>query len=51
MLRSIGYRSLPIEGVPFDDKAGIIPNIAGRISQGGQQSSYGGVGVACVNWD
>ena len=35
VLRSIGYRSLPIEGVPFDEKTGVIPNVAGRISPGG----------------
>ena len=34
VLRSIGYRTLPIEGVPFDSKLGTIPNTAGRIKQG-----------------
>ena len=32
MLRSIGYKSLPIDlGIPFDQKAGIVPNVGGRV--------------------
>ncbi len=31
VLRSIGYRSVPIEGVPFDDDTATISNIAGRV--------------------
>ncbi|HZU69671.1 MAG TPA: FAD-dependent oxidoreductase [Ktedonobacteraceae bacterium] len=33
ILRSIGYRSLPIEGVPFDTATSTINNIAGRVVQ------------------
>lgn len=29
--RAVGYFSSPIPGVPFDDKAGVIPNDEGRI--------------------
>lgn len=29
--RAVGYFSSPIEGVPFDDKNGVIPNVAGRV--------------------
>lgn len=32
LFRSIGYRGVPIPGVPFDDKRGIFPNIEGRIT-------------------
>ena len=28
VLRSIGYKGIPIEGVPFDERAGTIPNDA-----------------------
>jgi len=28
---AIGYRGIPIEGVPFDDGWGVIPNAAGRV--------------------
>jgi hypothetical protein len=37
VLKSIGYKSLPLEGVAFDPGAGIIPNLAGRVLQGGGQ--------------
>ncbi len=32
VFRSIGYKGVPIEGVPFDDKRGIIPNTDGRVT-------------------
>jgi ferredoxin--NADP+ reductase len=32
VLRSIGYRGVPIPGVPFDDRAGLIRNVDGRVS-------------------
>ena len=35
VLKSIGYKSLPIDGVPFDSKQGIVPNSAGRVLTGG----------------
>jgi adrenodoxin-NADP+ reductase len=31
VLVSIGYRSLPVQGAPFDSSRGIIPNQAGRV--------------------
>lgn len=31
LFRSIGYRGIPIAGVPFDEKRGIFPNLEGRI--------------------
>lgn len=36
VFRSIGYKGLPIAGLPFDDLRGVVPNEFGRItSQGG----------------
>ncbi|PRP89439.1 putative NADPH:adrenodoxin oxidoreductase [Planoprotostelium fungivorum] len=35
VFRSIGYKSLPLEGVPFDNASGTIPNEAGRIHSDG----------------
>ncbi|MDO5034770.1 MAG: FAD-dependent oxidoreductase [Actinomycetaceae bacterium] len=29
--RAVGYFSSPIDGVPFDEKRGVIPNVAGRV--------------------
>ena len=31
VFRSIGYKGVPIPGVPFDQRRGIIPNIDGRV--------------------
>lgn len=31
VLRAIGYRSVPLPGVPFDERAGIVPNVEGRV--------------------
>ncbi|KAJ2830817.1 NADPH-adrenodoxin reductase [Coemansia erecta] len=33
-LRSIGYASTPLDGVPFDARRRIVPNIAGRVVVG-----------------
>ncbi len=40
VLRSIGYRGTPMEGVPWDEKRGLIVNDGGRIAPG----EY------CVGW-
>lgn len=29
--RAVGYLSSPIEGLPFDERAGVVPNEAGRV--------------------
>lgn len=34
VLTSIGYRGVPVPGVPFDEAAGVIPNTAGRVAAG-----------------
>ncbi len=31
VLRSVGYRSVPLPGVPFDERASVVPNDAGRV--------------------
>ncbi|CAG8455236.1 13375_t:CDS:2 [Ambispora gerdemannii] len=31
VVKSLGYRSIPLEGVPFDHKRGLIPNVKGKI--------------------
>ncbi|MGD8497247.1 MAG: NADP oxidoreductase, partial [Gemmatimonadales bacterium] len=33
VLRSIGYRGVPLAGVPFDERRGVIPNEAGRVTE------------------
>jgi ferredoxin--NADP+ reductase len=32
----VGYRGVPIPGVPFDEKQGIVPNQDGRVLVGGE---------------
>ncbi len=39
VFRSIGYRGVPLEGVPFDEQRAVIPNDAGRVSD-----THGGTG-------
>ncbi|GAA5068574.1 FAD-dependent oxidoreductase [Nocardia callitridis] len=31
VLTSVGYRGVPVPGMPFDDAAGVIPNLGGRV--------------------
>jgi ferredoxin--NADP+ reductase len=36
VFRSIGYRGIPIQGVPFDERRGTVPNEGGRIRGNGE---------------
>ncbi len=48
VFRSIGYRGVPIPGVPFHDRWGIIPNVKGRVT-----AEHGGAvvpGEYTVGW-
>ena len=46
LFRSVGYRGVPLEGVPFDEKNGVIPNVEGRVMQDGQPLS----GLYVAGW-
>ncbi len=47
VLRSVGYRGLPVDGVPFDDKRCVIPHAKGRaLDAEGQPVT----GVYCTGW-
>jgi ferredoxin--NADP+ reductase len=35
LFRSVGYRGMPIPGLPFDERKGVIPNADGRILKDG----------------
>jgi ferredoxin--NADP+ reductase len=35
VLRSVGYRGLPVPGLPFDEDRGIVPNSSGRVLRDG----------------
>ncbi|EFQ83856.1 4Fe-4S binding domain protein [Aeromicrobium marinum DSM 15272] len=34
VLRSVGYRSIPVAGVPFDEQRAVVPNLEGRVLDG-----------------
>ncbi|EKF24516.1 NADPH-ferredoxin reductase fprA [Mycolicibacterium hassiacum DSM 44199] len=38
VIRAVGYRGVPLPGLPFDDRAGVIPHTAGRID--GSRNEY-----------
>jgi ferredoxin/flavodoxin---NADP+ reductase len=47
VLRSIGYKGIPIDGIPFDESAGLIHNEGGRVHDGeGEQVP----GLYSVGW-
>ena len=46
LFRSIGYRGVPIEGVPFHDSWGVFPNQEGRITDGPDGAVVPGVYTA-----
>ncbi len=47
VFRSVGYRGVGIPGVPFDDRAGTVPNENGRVL-GADGSAI--PGVYCAGW-
>jgi ferredoxin--NADP+ reductase len=47
VLRSVGYRGVPLPGVPFDERRGTIANDGGRVT-GGDGTPV--PGVYCTGW-
>jgi len=46
VLRSIGYRGSPLDGVPFDDQRATINNVGGRVIDGDTDETIPGVYTA-----
>jgi len=46
LFRSVGYRGVPLAGVPFDEKSAVIPNVEGRVMQDGRPVS----GLYVAGW-
>eukprot|EP00897_Mesotaenium_endlicherianum_P002229 jgi/Mesen1/2033/ME000148S01135 len=46
VLRSIGYKSLPVPGLPFDSRRGVVPNESGRVVT--PRSEDGGAAAAAA---
>jgi ferredoxin--NADP+ reductase len=47
VLRSIGYKGVPVDGVPFDDGRGLIHNDGGRVHDGSGEAAPG---LYAVGW-
>jgi ferredoxin--NADP+ reductase len=47
VLRSVGYRGTPLDGVPFDERRAVIPNNAGRVVDGAGEPV---MGEYCAGW-
>jgi ferredoxin--NADP+ reductase len=47
VLRAIGYRGLPLTGVPFDTRRGVLANVGGRVVD---ESGAAVPGTYCVGW-
>uniref|UniRef100_A0ACD5U757 Uncharacterized protein n=1 Tax=Avena sativa TaxID=4498 RepID=A0ACD5U757_AVESA len=50
VLKSIGYKSLPIEGLPFDKYRGVVPNLRGRIFSSESETAKVEPGLYVVGW-
>ncbi|MBI3012483.1 MAG: FAD-dependent oxidoreductase [Elusimicrobia bacterium] len=47
-LRSVGYKGLPLQDVPYDEKSGTIPNLSGRVISPETKSPL--TGLYAVGW-
>ena len=41
VLRAVGYKGVPIDGLPFDERRGVIPNERGRVEGGEREYVVG----------
>jgi ferredoxin--NADP+ reductase len=46
VFRSVGYRGVPLAGLPFDERRGVVPNEGGRVSGPGPGETLKGLYVA-----
>ncbi|MEV5956110.1 FAD-dependent oxidoreductase [Streptomyces sp. NPDC051987] len=46
VLRSVGYRGVPLDGLPFDEESGTVPHEAGRVLH----SCFGASGDYVAGW-
>ncbi|GAB2292303.1 hypothetical protein Dimus_026551 [Dionaea muscipula] len=50
VLKSIGYKSVPVDGLPFDHHKGTVPNIGGRVLQNSSGDQAQLLGVYVCGW-
>jgi ferredoxin--NADP+ reductase len=41
VVRAVGYRGVPLAGLPFDERRGVVPNDAGRVDGGDREYVVG----------
>lgn len=46
VFRSVGYRGVPLAALPFDERAGVVPNVEGRVVDPGSGKPVTGVYVS-----
>lgn len=47
VFRSVGYRGMPLDGLPFDEDGCVLPNAGGRTLDGSGEPL---IGVYCAGW-
>lgn len=50
VLKSIGYKSVPVDGLPFDYQKGIVPNVRGRVLSDAPGDSQFERGLYVCGW-
>ncbi|PUZ75090.1 hypothetical protein GQ55_1G121100 [Panicum hallii var. hallii] len=50
VLKSIGYKSLPVQGLPFDKIRGVVPNLRGRVMSSESETATVETGLYVVGW-
>ncbi|XP_010519696.1 PREDICTED: NADPH:adrenodoxin oxidoreductase, mitochondrial isoform X2 [Tarenaya hassleriana] len=51
VVKSIGYKSVPVEGLPFDHQKGVVPNIRGRVlTHASREESQSEPGLYVCGW-
>ncbi|KAG9454656.1 hypothetical protein H6P81_007560 [Aristolochia fimbriata] len=50
VLKSIGYKSIPVEGLPFDHNRGVVPNTRGRVLSDTSDQAALEKGLYVVGW-
>ncbi|KAL5670190.1 hypothetical protein ACJX0J_022411, partial [Zea mays] len=50
VLKSIGYKSLPVQGLPFDKNRGVVPNLRGRVLSSESEIATVERGLYVVGW-
>ncbi|XP_058114284.1 NADPH:adrenodoxin oxidoreductase, mitochondrial isoform X2 [Magnolia sinica] len=50
VLKSIGYKSVPVDGLPFNHRKGVVPNVQGRVLGDTSEHAIIEKGLYVVGW-